>query len=299
MTFIRREMSITVRQASAQTKQQETGPLTPAGDDTVTLTGHRCEAIVANPGGNLSMSQLQLRVFGMKASDMNKFVTPVARLGVRNDVIKLSAGDASFGMHQVFEGTIGSAVINYSGIPEVAFDVYAQGGLFEKIKPAAANSYEGEVDVATIVQAIAKQMGLAFRDYGVKVKLSNQYLHGTLTDQLYTVCTAARVPCSIDNGTVSIWPNDGGTDSAEVELSPQTGLVGYPILTPNGIQAVCEFNPAFHLGAKVRLVTSVPRAAGTWFVQNMRHELSTEQPQGIWFTTLMLADPGFYVSRWY
>lgn len=298
MPFIKREIQLSFQLAQTKTKEQEVSKLNDQGDDVVNLQNHRCQIIVENPGGNLSMSCMQLRVYGMKELDMHHFTTPVGRLGVRNDIVRVSAGDIGVGLHKVFEGTIGSAVVNYDGMPNVAFDVYAQAGLFEKTKPAAANSYEGSTDVATIVEALAKQAGLAFKNYGVTTKLSDPNLPGTLIDQIRSVVRAAHIPCSIENGVISIWPNDGGSDAPAIDLSAHTGLVGYPTVTPAGIKVVCEFNPNLHLGAKVQLSSSVPKVSGTWRVQRMRHELSTEEPGGPWFTTMLLAEPGFYVSKW-
>ncbi|WP_374441429.1 baseplate hub protein [Pseudomonas panipatensis] len=298
MPFINREIQISFQLAEAKTKEQDGGKLNAHGDNVVNLQNHRCQVIIENSGGNLSMGCMQLRVYGMKESDMNHFSTPVGRLGVRNDTIRLSAGDVKTGLHQVFEGTIGSAVVNYNGLPDVAFDVYAQSGLFEQIAPTAANSYRGDTDVATILEALAKKAGLAFRNYGVNIKLSNPNLPGTLIDQIRSVTEAACIPSSLENGVLSIWPNDGGTDAPAIELAPHTGLVGYPSVTAYGIKVVTEFNPALHLGAKVHLSSNVPKTRGTWRVQNMRHELATETLGGQWFTTVMLAEPGFYVSKW-
>ena len=49
-------------------------------------------------------------------------------------------------------------------------------------------------------------------------------------------------------------------------------------------------------GTRVELQSSVPNASGEWRVQSMRHELSTVDPQGKWFTTLQLTPEGFYVN---
>lgn len=298
MTFINREVQMSFQLAEAKTKAQDNGKLNVRGDNVVNLQNHRCQLIIENPGGNLSLSSMQLRVYGMKESDMNHFSTPAGRLGVRNDIIRVCAGSAGGALHKVFEGTIGSAVVNYDGMPDVAFDVYAQACLFEQIAPTAANSYQGVADVATILEALAKKAGLAFRNYGVNTKLSNPYLPGTLINQIRSVTEAAHIPSTIENGALSIWPNDDGTDAPAIQLAPHTGMIGYPSITAYGIKVVTEFNPAFHLGAKVELNSRVPKTSGLWRVQNMRHELSTETPGGQWFTTVMLAEPGFYVSKW-
>lgn len=291
MTFVMREISLTFRLARGE-------KLADGESDTLTLAGHRCEAIIENPGGNLNLGRLQLRVYGMKLADMNKFSTNhVLPLVVRGDSVSLSAGDAASGMKRVFEGTITSACVNYQGMPDIAFDVYAQSGFLYQVKDAAVNSLAGEVDVATLIESLAKQMGYAFKNNGVNVKLSNPYLHGTLIEQLLSVTEAARIPCSIENETVTIWPNDGSVEGDVIQIGPGNGLVGYPSFTRTGIQISAEFRPEITLGRRVSLQTSVEKARGEWYIQNFRHELSTVQPHGPWFSIVNLAERGFYVAK--
>ncbi len=286
MTFVTREISLTMSLADKT--------LNEAGDSIVTLRGHRCEAIIVNAGGTLNLGEMQLRIYGMKRADMDKFSTNhLLPLGVRGDSLSLSAGDALNGMKQIFDGTIVSACPNYQGMPDIAFDVSVRPGFLYQLKPAAANSYEGDTDAASIVEALAKQMGYAFKNNGVNVKLSNPNFPGTLIQQLREVTEAARILCKIENGTVTIWPNGTGLDEGPLEISPATGLVGYPTFTRTGIQIVCEFNPGLALGRQITVKSSVEKASGTYFIQALRHELSTAQPHGPWFTTVNLAAPGY------
>jgi len=288
MTFIQREIEL------------EFGLHSDKGvTERVQLQGHRCELIISNPGGSLNMGDLQLRAYGMKASDMNKFSTNhLFPMEVRGDTLTVSAGDSFSGLKQIFEGTVVSACINYGGAPDVAFDVNARPGYLYQVAPAAPNSYAGEVDVASMIESLAKRMGYGFKNNGVSSKLNDQYLKGSAIDQVKTICEAARIVCNIENGTITIWPNDGGSNDQILQISPETGLIGYPTFTRTGVQIAMEFRPGIVLGQKINLLTSVEKAAGIWFVQSVRYELSTLQPQGPWLTVANLAKSGFYVAKW-
>lgn len=293
MSFVAREIELTFRLRD--------GGLNDQNQDTVSLRGHRVELILAQAGGILTLGELQLRVFGMKMTDMNKFSTnQLHALAVRGADISVRAGDAIRGIKKIFDGTIIAGVVNYSGAPDVAFDLNARPGYLFQVAPAAANSYQGSTDVGTIVAALAKQMGYGFENHGVSVQLSNPNLPGTLVQQLKSVCNAARVICKIENGIVSIWPNGSAFGEDFLEISPGAGLVGYPVFTNTGIQIVTEFNPEASLGRRVRLDSSVEKARGEWVIHSMRHELSTIYPQGPWFTTMRLAKEGLTlnVSKW-
>ncbi|ANI16655.1 hypothetical protein A9C11_22985 [Pseudomonas citronellolis] len=157
MSFVTREIELTFRLPD--------GALNDRGQDKVSLRGHRVELILAQSGGILTLGELQLRVFGMKMTDMNKFSTnQLHALAVRGADISVSAGDLIKGIKKIFDGTMIAGVVNYSGAPDVAFDLNARPGYLFQVAPAAANSYEGSTDVATIIEALAKQMGVWLRE---------------------------------------------------------------------------------------------------------------------------------------
>lgn len=291
MTFRQRalKMRLTMRE----------GALSDGVSSSVELTGHRAEAVITNPGGGLSVGLLALRVFGMKLSDMNSFSTDgLNALAVRGDSITVSAGDVGGRIQQVFDGTITSAYIDFGAQPEVSFNVQAQAGFLYKVRPAPPNSYEGTVDAALVIESLAKSIGFAFENnQGVSRMLSNQYLSGSVIEQIHAVANAAGIAHSIENGVVAIWPADGTRSDQVVQLAPGRGLVGYPSFTPTGIAVRAEFNPDVVLGSWVEVDTSLAKAKGKWRTQAVTHELSTLMPGGPWFSTCQLTKSGLYVAR--
>lgn len=268
-----------------------------SGEYSVDLTGHRCEVIIQGFGSGIFSDHLALRIHGMAYSDMDRFSTDALNaLAVRNDQVTVLAGDEDGLVQQVFDGTISSAVMNLDAQPEVSFDVQASAGLLWRTQPASPNSFEGSVDVAGAVHSIARQMGFAFVNNGVTKKLANQYLCGSLMKQLETLCDAAGIAIHVGgNGSIAIWNADGGRDQLR-ELSPDTGLVGYPSFTTTGIRVRMEFDPGLVLGTSLDVTSSVKRANGRWRVRHVTHELSTQQPNGPWFTTADLTVQGLWVS---
>ncbi len=72
--------------------------------------------------------------------------------------------------------------------------------------------------------------------------------------------------------------------------------LGIQHLPPYGFQITCEFNPAIQGGRKLNLSgSSILKANGTWFIQSITHELTT-QAEGPWFTTANLSYKELVVS---
>lgn len=262
---------------------------------TLSLEGLRVQALVLNPGGLNAFGQIQLRAYGMSLQQMNQFSSTGANMiAVQNRKLTVSAGDVGAPVTQVFSGTLVRSFIDFAQAPDVAFVCSGIAGYYNKATAAPPNTFKGSHSAEDIINALASSAGLIFVNNGAHAVLQNQYTYGSLIDQIQTVARAAGFPMSIENDTVTIWPNDGFRDNTVIDIGPDTGMVGYPTYYEAGFIVKSEFSPRILTGRQVRVTSSIPKANGTWPVQNMTHELSTQEPGGPWFTTCMLA-PAPYV----
>ncbi len=278
MSLVRRH--ITVR------FQLGTGSFGETGSDTIEITGLRASASIVKAGG-VSMSQLDLRVFGMSLDVMNKLtILGKPLVDGRNNKVTVMAGDEEAGMAVVFVGTISEAWIDTRNVPEVSFIVTAFTGIIDALTPIPATSFTGSVDVALVVSGLAQQGGYAFENSGVTAQIANPYLAGTMLDQLQQVARAGNFNCIIDDETIAIWPAGGARDALVPLLSPETGLIGYPMRTENGISLATLFNPSITFGAQVQVESALTPANGGWTVFSVTHDLESETVNGKWFTRM-------------
>lgn len=253
--------------------------------DSVKLSGFRMTADLSLPGGD-SMGRCQLRVYGLREDVMNQLTT----IGAVNTAIKaknivtLSAGDTDNGMAEVFIGTILDAWADYSGAPDVGFNIVAFSGAIAAVKPAAATSYKGATDVGQIMSDLAAEMELEFVNNGVDAKLFNPYLPGTSLSKVRTVAQAANINWAIDRNRLFIWPLTGVRQGGAPLISSETGMVGYPALSSKGMTVKMIFNPAVVIGGDVEVQSSIPMACGMWRVFSLTHNLSSQMVGGPWFT---------------
>ena len=57
-------------------------------------------------------------------------------------------------------------------------------------------------------------------------------------------------------------------------------MLGYPVLTNEGVEVRGLYNPAFRLGGLVKVESIVPRASGVWRIIKLSHELTAFDPGG-------------------
>lgn len=284
-------MTYAVREISLQ--------FTSPNSEVLDLKGLRCSATITNPGGYSAFGQLQLKVYGMTLAQMNQYSSTGANMvAVQNQSVTVSAGNQGSILNQVFSGTIISSFIDLSSMPDISFTCAAVAGYYNKALPVAANSYVGATKAEYIIESLTKQLGgnWAFNNVGgATAVLQNQYLSGSLIDQIQTAARAASFPLVIENNTVTIFPNNGTRDNVVIDIGPETGLVGYPSYWEAGFTVKSEFNPIITNGRTINLTSSLPKANGRFPVQNVTHEISTLTPDGAWFTTSQLS-PSQYVA---
>ncbi len=278
MSLVRRKLSLQF--------QLGTGTFGESGADTVTVEGLRASASISKSGG-VGMSSLQLRVFGMNLDVMNQLSTlgkPL--LDGRNNTITVMAGDEGSAMATAFVGIISEAWVDANNAPEIGFEVTAQTGLVDALKPVPPYSAQGSADAATIMSSLAQLMGYTFENGGVSVQLSNPYFPGTARDQAYECARAGNFNVVIDDTTLAIWPIGGTRSAATVSLSSDIGMIGYPAHTQNGIVVETLYNPAITFGASVQVTSELSPATGTWSIFGVSHVLEVETVGGKWHTTL-------------
>lgn len=271
---------------------------TAPNQEPVNLPNIKCMAMITNPGGYSAWGQLQLKVFGMTLDQMNQFSSTGANLvALQNQSVIVYAGDLGGQMNQIFAGSIVSSFIDFSHQPDISFTCAAQAGYFAKGNPNASNTFSGSQNAEDIIKSLVSQLGdpWKFQNYNDQAHavLQNQYVYGSVMDQIMAVARAARFPVKFENNTVTIWPNNGVCDDVKIDIGPTTGMVGYPSYWEAGFVVKTEFNPSALNGRMVNLTSDIPKANGTWPIIESTHEISTLTPDGPWFTTVKLSTPPY------
>lgn len=279
MTLVQRQISLQFTLSSGDGQQKT---FAESGTDTVKLDGLRVSARIVKAGG-LSMGSLNARIYGMTLSLMNQLSTLGIRFNtVPRNAITVSAGDVLSGMTTVFVGSVQNGWADFGSAPEVPFVIEGKVGLPDNIQSAKSTSYNGPVAIASAMASLANQMSLHFENSGVTGNVDSPYLWGSLRNQAQQLADAAGISWTIDNGTLAIWPKGGKRNGQIPLLSPQTGMIGYPSYTEQGVLVRSIYNPSIGIGQQVKVQSSLGPASATWTVYNLEYELDAFMPHGQW-----------------
>jgi len=249
----------------------------------------RATAIIEENGGPTS-ANAECWIYGLPLSLMNQLTTLGKQFNANaygKNQISIYAGDDKSGVPLVFTGTVYEAYMDgMASMPRVPFRVRATGDWGLKMKMIPPTSVQGNADVATTMQKLASQAGLAFENGGVNVKVNNPYLPGSIRIQISTLASMAGIQHLISKGTLAIWPTGQARQGGGHIVSRQTGMVGYPAVESTNIVVKELYDPSFDCGHDFTIQSDVTAANGTWNCIRLVRELESEMPSGKWFQIL-------------
>ena len=237
-----------------------------------------------------------LQLWGMKPSDMAQLSTlgfDQAKINKNKITVYAYDEDSASSPVEVFSGGIFVAHINYNAMPDVSLTLECYATIGEQTQMVPGTSVQGNGDAATMLQGIcaACDPPVKFVNNGVSAKLANPAYAGSAFQQITSICCDAGIPHRFADGTLTIWPNGTNVDGEIIETGPDNGMVGYPEYTQIGIDVTMEFNPEVQLGRQLKIKQAggdkplpVPGVPGTFWINIVEHELSSEMPGGPWFT---------------
>lgn len=272
------------------------GPAASLGHKDVILEGLRSGVQIVMYAGT-AMGEAHIRIWGPPASIMNEVsaVMP-AEVMARYDIVTIEAGDDESGMAVVFNGGLSAAWTDFSAAPDAFLACSAYTALFQAIRPTPAVSYPGPVAAAQVFEDIAETAGWIFENGGVTTILPSSYFSGGLMDQLEACARAARCEYTIDQNTLAVVPKGRSRETDEIEISAETGMVGYPSYTGGTLRVATLFDPRIKALANVKIKSVQRPACGTWRVNRVVHELSSEMPGGPWFTRIEASKIDFTIQ---
>lgn len=255
------------------------------------------DAEVSKPGGK-EKNKCTVKIYNMPLSDMETLTTlAFDPLAVKNNRLTLMAGDEENGLSQVFQGDITSAVPVFTDNASASFEIQAVTGYVQAVTPVKPLTAAGAQDVASLLQRLAGQMGLSFKNRGVQgVQLRDIAFVGGAEEQARQIAEAARIYLILDDKEMIIAPlgtlREEDSEGSTPVLSGSTGLIGFPSFDSKGISCRCIYEPKIMIGGPVRIKSIVPKASGLWRVTSLTHSLQANYGQATnWQTSFRATYP--------
>ncbi len=173
----------------------------------------------------------------------------------------------------IFQGEIALAYADYNQSPNIAFNIEALAGYYPSLCAIQPTSAQGTVSIEDILKSLASQTDYFFKNEGVTGSVINPYLVGSPIEQMKKLAKNNDFNLIIDDNEIIAIPYTKARGN-NVLLSKDSGLVGYPTFTSEGIRINCIYDNNLKLGGLVKIESIVPKASGNWKIIKLSHNLS-------------------------
>lgn len=272
MSYVQRDITVEFTLSDGRTFDKGKGNI-------LTIPGAKCFATVTVYGGTAG-TQITLYVWGLSPAHMADLSYRGVWRPAQSTANKMRVkADGRL----IFEGDITDAYADYNQAPDIPLILTGQVSFNLRNQTAADFSAKGDVPVADIIRALASSAGLKFENQGVSRSLSNPHFSGNLVQQMLDAASAADINIDLgDVEKVTIWPKDKALDIPAVHISPDHGLIGYPVYTMTGLSATTIFCPDLFIGRRVHLESSLPNVTGDYSLTGVIHTITSRTVGGPW-----------------
>ena len=207
-------------------------------------------------------------------------------LTLHKNTIRIFAGEVGSGgsdgesfsagaLSLAFAGELTAAFADFSRAPTAVMHMEAQSGGYAALMAGGPVAAAGEVPAEKLIAQFAAEMGYSFKNEGVTASVRDAYFSGSPLEKAMAAAEQVGAQIILDDAQIILLPyaSPRGGSGAAVLLTPETGLLGYPAFTSEGISLSCLYNPNLELGGAVQVESSVPGASGLWKISKLTHDL--------------------------
>ncbi|VYT37072.1 hypothetical protein [Citrobacter amalonaticus] len=258
----------------------ETSSFDEKGNNTISISEVR-STVSFQSAGNLFGTQVNVSLLGLSmellaslsSKAMGLFGSDTERISM-----KIYVGDTA-----IFVGYMTSSIANMNTVPNSALMITATANADLQNKPSPPFSFNGATPVTSVITAICKAAGYSPYITGLDgIVATNPHYEGSIFNQLEKLCDDFEIAMSVASPTITFWPQNEKKDDVMPLISPEYGLIGYPIFSNGGVMFQTQFSTLLTTGRNVKLITSLPHASGTYKLTSVSHELSSWMPDGPW-----------------
>jgi hypothetical protein len=246
-----------------------------------TYEGFASEVNITKPGLP-EKNSAKVKIWGLKYEDMANLTMLAFRpLEARPNLLEVEAGDQGGRLAMIFRGEITAASADFNASPDVTMNFEADSGSYPQKIAAPVLTVAGEVKAADLFAKFAAEAGYEYKNEGLTASLKNAWFPGSPVEKARKLARDIGCELIIDDGAMITLPAGGARPGQGVLLNKESGLIGYPTFSQQGIVCRCLFNPDLVYGGIIKVESLVPKATGQWKITKLTHDLSANKP-GNW-----------------
>lgn len=223
---------------------------------------------------NANQNECEVKITNVDKATRDYLLTETSPLNENRTPKRLivQAGRVSTGVAVVYEGDITSAV--GSQPPDIMVCIKAKTGDFQKGN-IIGRSKAGKTPLSNIARDVANDLGLQLDFQASEKQISNYSHSGAALKQVDRLGTTGAVSAYINNGVLVVKDINVPLKGRTRVLNIDTGMVGIPEFTEQGIKVKMLFDNQTDLGYGLEIKSIMnPAANGLYVVYKLGYELA-------------------------
>lgn len=271
----------------------ENGKSFDSNGNVLTIDGAKCYVSIAAYGG-MAGTPMTLQIWGLSI----EHIAALSYMGIwingpSMNSIKVWADDVP-----IYEGFINNALPDYNQPTETVLIITANAQYKYQAMKVSPFTAKGDQRAEDVIKAIASSIGMGFQNNGaVGNVLSNPSYKGNAVEQMVSAAHDAGVEITIRAYDVIIYKQGGPVDGVKLLVSPQNGLIGYPVFTASGLQVNTIFSSNISIGRSITVETSLPNASGDYVISGAMHYITSWIDGGQYHSSMDLIPTGTKAIR--
>lgn len=192
----------------------------------------------------------------------------------------VEAGRKSYGLVKIFEGTISSA--SPSQPPDIALTIKALTGN-DKKGQVIARSQPAQASLSRIAQQVADDLDASLRFEAQDKQLANYNFTGAALKQVDALGEAGEVNVFLDDGVLVVKDVTIPLSNTLRILDLDSGLVGIPEITEQGVKVKYLLDNTSKLGGRLRIRSKLnPAASGDYVIYKLGFDITSRDNPFYW-----------------
>lgn len=197
--------------------------------------------------------------------------SPFNRNRSRKSVI-VEAGRASYGTSIVYRGDIERATVSQA--PDNIITLKCLTGQFMKGSIVGISGASSEA-LSSLSQRVANANDLLLRFEGTEKQVANYSFTGSALKSINELSLAANSDAYVDDNELVVKDFDKPIVGSTIVLSKDSGMVGIPQLTEQGVTVTFFYTPAARLGGQIDLTSDqYPAVNGRYVIYKLKFNLA-------------------------
>lgn len=224
---------------------------------------------------NANQNECEVKITNLDQATRDYLLTETSPFNKnkKRKVLTVEAGRVSTGYSLVFSGDITNAV--GAQPPDITITLKAATGDHAK-GDILATSQPGVAPLRNIAARVAQDMGLALDFQATPKQIANYTFTGSKVKQVEQLGVMGRVNAYIDDTTLVVKDFNAPLAKRTRELNLDTGMIGVPEFTEQGIKVKMLFDNQTVLGGGINITSRLnPAANGLFTVSKLGFELAS------------------------